>query len=406
MRYPYFLLFVLVSCIAASTSAVADTFRYKDGRVITGTVRNESSVKSGEDQVKAYVVEIEPGVMVQVLQNELEYNGHERLSEPRQAYVSNVGNMEQTVEQHFLAAGECLKHGLTDLAQAHYRRVLDLDPDNNRARDAAGYDKDRNGRWVKKDVVMGDRRGKVLYKGRWRFPESVAIEQSKEEAKQKLAEATKDLIRWHRAALAGTGRRYEEAIQGLQTINDPLTASTIADFLLDTRKPAPLNLRLLYVRLLAKFQTYDAARGLAQASMLDPQSQVRNACFDALSNFGREVAIPLYISYLASDSNQLVNIAADGLGQLRADSAVLPLINALTTTHSTTVGSDATNASPTSGSFSVGGKKTIQVPVQNQSVLGTLAQLTGEHYGFDQERWMAWYARTYAPPAGSLKRDP
>ncbi|MCA9132242.1 MAG: HEAT repeat domain-containing protein, partial [Planctomycetales bacterium] len=355
--------------------------------------------------VKVWAVEIEPGVLVRVLESELETNGHQPLSDVRQQYAENISSMEQTVENHLAMAGECMKHGLSDLAQAHFRRVLDLEPDNKRARVAAGYDKDENGRWVKQEVVMGEHRGKVRYRGRWRFPESVQIEQQKEAAKRKLAEATKDLARWHLAARSARGARYEEAIRGLQQINDPLAIGTLAEYLLDTRKPAALELKLLYVRLLSQFDNYAAAEALARASMLDPHPQVRNACLDSLSRFGRSAAIPVYLGYLQSDNNALINIAAEGLGQLQAEQAVLPLIHALVTTHTQEVGSEGMNASPTSGTFSMGGKKTVKVDISNQAVLGTLAQLTKQNYGFDENRWLSWYAATYAAPASDLRRD-
>jgi tetratricopeptide (TPR) repeat protein len=303
-------------------------------------------------------------------------------------------------------AGECSRYGLTDLAQAHFQRVLDLDPENKPARIAAGYDKDQNGRWVKQEVVMSERRGKVQHRGRWRFPESVAIEQERESAKQVVADATRDLVRWHRAAMNASGKRYEEAISGLQQINDPLTIGTLSEYLLDTRKPPALNLKMLYVRLLSQFESFDAARTLATAAVLDPYPQVRNACLDSLSRFGSEVAIPIFASYLQSDNNALINIAAEGIGQLNGKNAVLPLIDAVVSTHSQQVGSDGMNASPTSGSFSMGGKKTIKVPVNNQAVLGTLAQLTGQNFGFDKDRWMMWYATTKAAPVTDLRRDP
>jgi hypothetical protein len=54
-----------------------------------------------------------------------------------------------------------------------------------------------------------------------------------------------------------------------------------------------------------------------------------------------------------------------------------------------------------------GGKEQIQeYSEQNASVLGTLAQLTGQNYDYNQSQWLAWYASVYAPPAGDLRRDP
>lgn len=387
------------------STASADVFRYKDGRLISGKVIDESKQTVDGVQQIVWAVEIQPGVLIQVLDSELAYNGREPLSDARQQYASNVVGMEETAENHLQVAGWCSKHGLNDLAQAHFLRVLDLEPDNRRARIATGYIEDANGRWVKQDQVMGEVRGKVQWQGRWRFPESVKIEREKEAAKQRLAEATRDLARWHLAAKSAQGTRYNEAINGLQQIDNPLAIGTIADYLLDTRKPTPDPLKLLYVRVLARFNEPAAAAALAQASVVDPSHQIRIACLDALARYGREVAIPIYVGYLQHKNNLWINNAADGIGKLQGETAIFPLIHALVTKHSQTVGSDATNASPTSGQFSMGSKKTVNVSVKNQSVLGTLAQLSGQNFGFDHERWLAWYASRFAASAIDLRRD-
>ncbi len=388
------------------SSAKADVFRYKDGRVIAGAIKSQDVEMVNQVPVNVWAVEVTPGVYIRVLDSELELNGHTPLSDARQQYAANVGGLEQTVATHLALAGECVKQGLPDLAHAHYMRVLDIEPLNSRARTASGYKQDENNRWVKKEVVMGENRGKVLEKGRWKFPEMLAIDQAKEEQRQLVLDATRDLHRWHNIALTARGPRLEDALQNISQLNDPLTTSTLVEFLMETRRPVPPELKLLYIDVLSRMQNASAAAGLARTSMTDGNEQVRNACLSALGRAGREVAIPIYVGYLSSKNNGQINSAANALRQLGAEQVFFPLVNALVSKHLQASGGAGINASPTSGTFSVGSDKPVQVEVNNQDVLSALSSLTGQSFGYDRSAWIQWYAALHAPPAGDVRRDP
>ncbi len=396
-----------VVMLALATQLNADTFRFKDGRVIVGKVRNVQTETIGQVPTTVWSVEIEEGVFIQILESNLANNGYEKLDEKRQAYLENVGGKQQTMDYHLALASECSKNHFTDLARAHFLRVLDFDPNYSPARSATGYTQDPNGRWIKKDVLMGEQRGKVFVGGKWMYPEMVAIEKNKEETRQKIGAATRDLHRWHNIAMTAKGGRLEEALRGIQQINDPLATGKLVELLLESRKPAPPSLRLIYVQLLSQFHNFEAANALARASIIDPQPEIRTACLNSLSRFGREAAIPIYIGYLFDKDNAKINAAADALGQLRAESAVLPLISALVTTHKFETGNGAgINASPTSGSFSTGKQAPVEMDIQNQSVFATLSALTGQaSLGFDENRWIAWYASVHAPSVNDPRRD-
>ena len=396
----------LVLVLSQAVAVHGDIFRYRDGRVISGTIKDEKTQMINQASVKIWAVEVETGVLIRVLESELVRNGYEPLSEARIHYAANVGSVEQTVETHAALAGECMKLGMPDLSRAHFLRILDLDPMNSPARVATGYALDENRRWVKKEVVMGENRGKVFHKGRWWFPEMLAIEKSKEEAKDKVLAASRDLVRWHATALTAQGARLDEALSSISQINDPLVAGTLIDYLLDTRRAAPPPLKLMYIDVLSRFENPAVAQALARASMLDANEAVRNACLSVLGRFGREAAIPIYVGYLGSKDIAQINSAAYGLRQLRAEGIFFPLVNALTSKQLRGGGGAGINASPTSGTFSQGASKPIEVDVPNQEVLQALSAMTGQQYGFDRAAWIAWYASVYAQPAGDLRRDP
>ena len=183
----------------------------------------------------------------------------------------------------------------------------------------------------------------------------------------------------------------------------------IADYLIKRRPGSsdlPLDLKLLYVQLLAKFQLPGTASTLAQVYMSDSESQVTSAALDALTIFGRQWAIPYLVPYLSNPNNALVNRAASALDQLQAREAILPLINALITTHVDEGGADRMNVGTGDGTFSIGKKPPVSRLLENPSVRAALLSMTNQNFGYNREQWLAWYASTYAPPADDLRRDP
>ncbi len=386
----------------------ADVFRYKDGRTISGTVKSQTEKQINQRPVTIWTVEIAPQTYVQVLESELQRNGHDQPSESELEYRNKVGSLPQTAEAHCALAAWCTQQGMMDLAEAHYRRALDLDPDHEVARASTDFKKDDNGRWVRKEEIYGEQRGKVYYKGRWRFPESVAIEQAQEKAEQEIAPLKKDLSRWHTAASFGRSPKLrKEGLVNLEQVQDPKAIGILSGYLLETRKRPPVNVRLTYVRVLGRFKHIGASQALSTAAITDPDEQVRQASMNALREFGGEQAVPKFISYLANDQNELVNRAAIALGYFDPPQAVLPLIEALVTKHLQIANSGPQMNASTQGAFSIGGgpKKTM-VPMENSHVLGTLSQITGKNFEYNKPQWLAWYASVYAAPAADLRRDP
>lgn len=386
--------------------AHADMFHYKDGRVISGQiVGRPQSIEVNGVPVQAWTVQIASGSYVQILESELIRNGHEPLSAAEQEYAQGVqASPPKTAQDHCDLAAWCTSKGLRDLSDAHYRRALDLDPNNKVARAAAGYKVDSNGRWVKAEVIMGEQRGKVFYKGRWRFPEDVAIEQARETADEEIAPLKKQLFAWHSAASFGRSEaKKREAISNLQLVEDPRAAGILADYLLDKIRTPPPNMRMLYVKILSRFPT--AVPAITNASLTDPEPQVRNEALNALRAMGATNSVPTFVSYLQNSENFMVNRAADGIALFNPPEATLPLIYALNTEHEVEVGGGNTNYSTQGLAFGSKAKKEKRV-FQNSSVLAALTQITKQNFDYDEDRWLAWYASVYASPVTDLRRDP
>lgn len=393
-------------CVAFSTlgETRADVFRFRDGRVISGAL----SQKYSTDEF--VVIQIDSGALVKVSRKELARNGHDAPNDFENEYLAKIRSLKETAEAHYQLAGWCSSKGLVDLADAHYRRALDIDPNHSDARVAADYDKDENGRWVKKEVVMGQKRGMVRIGRKWRFPESVVLEQQNTAEEKLINPLKKEINSWNSRAsnTRDSSQNREKAMQKLRQIQDPKAAPIIAELLLKTRRPSPPGVRLIHVALLARFKGPVAAGALARASIYDPELAVRTACLDALRQFGREIAIPMYIGGLSSDKNHIINNSAIGLSQFAPPQAVLPLIGALNTEHIVETGANGNsmNISGPSGLSFGGNAKTVKQPFQNDSVRNALSDITKQDYGFNENEWMAWYARLYGSPARDLRRDP
>lgn len=392
--------------VHADSFQPTDIFRFRDGRIIAGKIKpgSEKQVEVAGIAVKAWAVEIAPGDFLMVYESDLKRNGHERPTKTEIEYYQKMQNEPpQTAEEHVAVAGWCAQQGLKDLRIAHYERAVELDPKNRTARDGAGYKEDSNGRWQKKEVVMGEQRGKIRIGNRWRFPEDVKIEEAKAKADAELAPIRKQMNSWHTAVAFGRSERAKTAaITELQNINDPRQANILTVYLLDQRRKAPVEVRLMYVRILAKFP--NAVAGLTNASLTDTDSQVRVACLDALERADARFSVPTYVSYLQNSDNQLINRAANGIARFAPQSAVEPLIYALVTEHEVVKGGG--NNQFGGGGLALGAKaKKVKEKFENKQVYAALTQISGQDFGYNQNRWLAWYASIHAAPAGDLRRD-
>ncbi len=397
--------FVCVIVTAFESSALADLFHFRDGRVIHGTVTSYDKVKIDEKLIETWVVELEPGLLIKVYETELKHNGHEVLSQERANFEKAAAAAPATLESLQQQVEYCNRNGMTDIANAIHEYRVDLSPNASELRTAAGYEQDTDGVWRKKHELRVLEYGMVLDGRRWKYPEEIAIERATEERQAKIVEATKDLTRWH-ATLTNRytkqgSRRYQDAVTGLSQINNPLATGKLAELL--GKKDTPVWLKLKYVELLTRFDNALAANALANSAIVDANDQVRNACLGALRRNGKQYVAGTLLGHLNGSDNLLLNRAADAIAELQIDGAIRPLIEKLITTGVISIGSGGTNAS-INGSFSTGqSKKTV--PIENASVLSALTTLTGQSFGYDKASWIQWFASVNAPPVQDLRRD-
>ncbi|MDX1926366.1 MAG: hypothetical protein SFV81_07610 [Pirellulaceae bacterium] len=385
---------------------VADEFKLKDGRVLVGQLKMGPKADSPQ-----WTVELQSGVLVRFPSSQLETNGHVKTDERNEKYKQALQKVEPTAESHAALAGWCSKNGMKDQELAHYRRALDFNSDFAPARSRLGYTKDNSGRWVERDEFMTEGKGKVKVGGKYVYPEVYAFDDAKETLKKNAGKWNRQIDNLQREILAKNSNS-EKALAELMQIDDPYAASVFGSKLLAPKTPT--RLKLIYIQKLSQFETSDAVAALVEATLQDDDPQIRNKCLEALANFGRDYAIASYIGELRRLANKTLdssapmvrlNRAAVGLNYLKAENAVLALIEVLVTKYKMTrKQQDQINSS---GATTFGGKpETTLELAQNQDVYNALVTLTRQNFLYDKQRWLNWYASMFAAPMGDLRRDP
>lgn len=388
----------------------ADDFLLKDGRSFHGTLRSET--ENVETKVKQYAVEIRPGVMVLVQQPEIRQ--HVRDSDAAKDYASQISRAEDSVESHLGLAAWCRQHGLVDHEMAHYERVLDLDSENSLARAALKYAKGKDGRWIKRDVLMTEGRGKISVAGKYRFPEIVAIEALQEQANSERIALLKEVRTWQNDVLTNN-RRATESQAKLLGLAGTQASSVLAEMLLPKpglgprSEPPPEALRSVYVSVLARLADPVAVQTLIRLSTSDSSTPIRDQCLDAVIEIAPRAGTFAFIKMLSSDKPEEINQAGRALAALNDDVAVLPLIEHLVTKHKRQSGGNgSTNVEfGNQGSYTLGTAKptTVEVPSRNADVLGALTTITSVNFQYDKQAWLDWYGRQHFASAGDLRRD-
>jgi hypothetical protein len=389
----------LVSCSVAA----ADVFVLVGGGRVVG-----EQVNPNQSPRESYAIKTSSGVQITLARSRVLKHLRPRPDEIE--YERMRPRYPDTVEGQWTLAEWCREHTLLSERNTHLERILDLEPDHEKARRALGYFM-QNGEWTTEEKVRKED-GWVRYKGRWRLPQEVERMKEREGIKDVQNEWKQKVNRW-REWLAGN--KGQEAYRNFQQIKDPAAVAALAAAL---REDVRGEARLLFIEALARIGTPEAVEVLAVRSLADPVSEVRLTCLDYLKRMKDPGAVDNFIDALGNRENILVNRAAVALRHLEAKSAIGPLIDALITIHkfkitsgnpgqmSTTFGSGGAGGGAPGGlSMGGDGPKIVKQPIPNQAVLDALVSLAGVDYGFDVGRWKAWYAAQRRRSEIDTRRD-
>jgi hypothetical protein len=347
-------------------------------------------------------------------------------SAAEEEYGKRLAQIPPTVEGHLELAGWCREKKLRKEERKHLEAVVLLDPDHVEARRLLGFQK-VDGVWKTRDEVMRDQ-GYVLHKGRW----VLAQQKEQEEAAEADRKRNQGLYRRLRPLVTRL-RSEKEAVregarQELLAIKEPEAVEPLLDVLAGEKSRE--EDRYLLVEILEKIPAGAATTGLVRVAVGDDRLRNRERAAEALKPRKSPGLLRELAGYLKDNNNAKVNRAATALGELGDDTMVVPLIEALVTTHKykiepsiqevaqaasggsrgtqkvvtpdgRVIEAPATTGSPYSagGGFGVGpspGPKIVTETLSNNEVLTALEKLTGQTLGFDKTRWTRWLGQDEA----------
>lgn len=409
MKYSWFITAISTGCIFISceyrTAARADTLVLKNDGILSGSIK-----KATTDSV---VIQTSEGILIQVEKTQI---AKQRVdSDPEKAYVASLKDRPDDADNNRAIAKECLARSQKSLSDAHYERVVELDPSDGTAWSAIGYIKDeQTGQMARRDALL-HRRGimRYTYKGKssQTTMHAAAIAASKEKAAKMRAEIAK-LVDVNLKNLRSSNQKLSfEAREFFNNLNDPLAIGKIKDLLVDSvRKGGNWG---QYFDILLRMPGQSATGTFIDlASDLNMPQAVVDTCLEALmrTETSRDIAMVAFLGKLSGGAKKIVAVidrAGSNLEVLGDERTIPSLIDALNTPVSTTI-----QKPPNSGIDSTGSvqqafgpqTETINGVANQPGVLAALTKITGQSFSYNEIAWRQWFAMTYAKTNLDLRR--
>jgi len=393
----FFRLFVCGLLLVAVKDLRADTFFLANGGQLEGDL-----VNNVENPRTKYVVKTSGGTITLTRAQVTDV----KKSKPAELqYVKLRPQYPDTVEGQWTLAEWCRERQLTEQRVKHLERVIELDPDHQKARLGLGYQK-VEGEWKTRDEIFQDRGMVKDDSGRFRVPQQIDEIKRKREEDKVRKEWFKKIGMWRRWL---DSDRAQEAQVQIQRINDPQAVAALHKNLQDESNE---SVRKMYIEALARIGSPDAWQVLILCSVDDADDEIRLSCLDYIEKQTNTGATGLYIKRLRAKDNVMVNRAGVALGRMKDAHATRPLIDALVTTHTFTIQPQGGNFNNTfqgggGGTMSFGAPQpqTIARQMQNPSVLDALSVITGQNFGYDVPAWKRWLATQKNTQSVDARRD-
>ncbi|MAT73041.1 MAG: hypothetical protein CMJ58_26455 [Planctomycetaceae bacterium] len=386
-------------CACATTAgASADIYELEGG----GEVRGEL-VGRGDDE--AYIVRTDDGAQVALPRDEIAriVAVDDTLAE----YQRRARSTPDTAAGQRELAQWCKEHQLAEEAALHWERLLDFVPDDEEAMISLDYQR-VGGRWMTREELMA-RRGMILYEGKYRTAQHIALRQRDDAQGDLQADWYAKIRRWRGWLDSRREEHVTAARANLDGLSDPAAAPAIVRQLSNEREAWAYGELL---KVLARLDHPETVRKLVDVSLHDPNADLRALALDLLTRNGDYVPILPYVRALRSRDNVIVNRAGKALGAIGDPEAVSPLIDALVTEHKYRIepanpGGITTGSVNGNAGLNVGDRPKIIVRMrQNPEVLRALTSLTSEHdLEYDERAWRSWFINQQEAQLASARRD-
>ncbi|HET6879339.1 MAG TPA: hypothetical protein VFI31_04260 [Pirellulales bacterium] len=394
---------VMVCCLAsAGELALADVLVLQSGGRIEGTLLGPK--QSPRDK---YVIETASGGKLTFDKSQVkEVIGQ---SDSEEKYEKARRDYPDTVEGQMAMAGWCREHNLPRQREQHLARVLELDANHAEAHRLLGHMR-VDGFWKDQRQFFEDQ-GFVQYQGQWMTPQEMELKEAARKTELAEKEWKRKLKTW-RGWLDGP--RAAEAVEQINRIGDPFATRALTEALPNEKDE---RYRKLYVEALARIDAPAAWRTLCERSISDPVEEIRLTCLDYLTERPATAYTDYFITRLKDKENVAVNRAALALGKLKDRKAIVPLIEALRTSHIHVVqpaqqgstygfgGMSGGAMSGFGGSFGSSGPKVVKLEYRNEDVLQALVNLTNQNYDYEKDAWKVWYASQRKSIGLNARRD-
>ena len=390
----------LSSTLFAQNNAVLDRILLKSGGELVGSIQSES-----QEAGKTFVVfETESGGILKLDKNRLI-----RTIFPADGlateYAVRAAADVNSPEAHWAVVEWCQeqKSGRTRFKKEiefHLLQIVEVDPNDKKAWQKLGYVRREGGVWTK-DEKMFAISGYTKVNGKWKSNQLAGVSQRLQNNDQARRDGVIAFKKWEKSL------RKNGAATARVDLFSIMSTTVVPPLYEFSREHRDARVRRLAVDAIATVDSSVAIEALVNFAIQDPDVGVRQAAATSLENekhFGPEQVAAMVVrgGFLHHQQNEFVDRAGRLLGQVQSEAAILPLINALQTTHkvSTGRGQGRTQARSVGGEVqgldTGGGQSTVDVISRNQAVAGALRAITKKEFGFDKAAATAWYIENYS----------
>ncbi len=388
-------------------SRVLDTVAIKSGGTLAGVVKAREYKDPATDKT-VIALETPSGGQI-MLDKQVAQIVHDTQLHARD-YEVRVSQMADTPEAHWeivnwLKNNAQARAKLKPQMDFHYRRIVELDPNDSSARRALGF-VEIDGKWVDETSFYAAQ-GYVRDGGKWRSKLELDLIQRESRLKTAVGEAKKELNRF-KLRLQGMNR--QQAMAELKRIVTPDMVSLLFD---EGKTESNPEMKKILVEAIGTQPTLVAGNALIWFAVMDPAPDVRDLSISLMLQNGYDragLANNLASGFLSNSDNQVVNRAAYVIGELGSDNVVLDLIQHVVTNHTPPAGSDpgriTTGLGNGGSGLSLGGEppKGPQ-PYNNPEVVNALTKLTTANFQYSVPEWMKWYRENYTISDYDIHRD-